>query len=309
MVEPRRVDIVIVSYNSGAFLERCLDSLASSETDGITLRVLVVDNASSDGTPERVAAREGQWLRLRRNEHNVGFATAANIGIRETDGEFVLLLNPDTVASPGAIRAAVRFLDETPDAAIVTPKLVLQDGSIDPGCHRGFPTPWASITYMVGLERLFPRVRLFNGYHRWDLPLDRVHAVDAVSGAFMLFRRSLVDRIGLFDERFFMYGEDIDFCLRATQSGGLVYYDPRTEVVHVKGTSTGIKSHSAHLSKADRQTRQRAMQAFYDSMKLFYDKHYAPENPRPLTWAVHGGIGLARTIASWRLQRKLRHRD
>ncbi len=306
MGERATVDIIIVAFNSGEFLDSCLDSIGAGTPAGLAINVLVVDNASTDGTADRAEVRTEPWLRVKRNERNVGFAAAANIGIRETHGEYVLLLNPDTVLSPEAIGAAVTFLRETDDAAIVSPKLVLQDGSIDPGCHRGFPTPWASFTYLAGLEKLFPKARLLNGYHRWDLPLDKVHAVDAVSGAFMLFRRSLVDRIGLFDERFFMYAEDVDFCMRAKQAGGLVYYDPRQEVVHIKGTSTGIKRHSDHISRANLETRKRALNAFYDSTKLFYDKHYAERNPRVLKWAVHSAVELTRPLANWRLKRRMR---
>ncbi|MGE0572234.1 MAG: glycosyltransferase family 2 protein [Dehalococcoidia bacterium] len=306
MGELATVDIIVVSFNSGEFLDGCLDSIGTGASAGLAINILVVDNASTDGTPDRVEARTEPWIRLKRNEGNLGFAAAANIGIRETRGEYILLLNPDTVLSPDAVRAAVTFLQETDDAAIVSPKLVLQGGAIDPGCHRGFPTPWASFTYLAGLEKFFPKVRLFNGYHRWDLPLDEVHAVDAVSGAFMLFRRSLVDRIGLFDERFFMYAEDVDFCMRAKQAGGRVYYDPRQEVVHIKGTSTGIKRHSDHISQANLETRKRALNAFYDSTKLFYDKHYAEGNPRPLKWAVHLAVEVTRPLANWRLKRRMR---
>lgn len=306
MGEKATIDIVIVSFNSGEFLDNCLDSIAASDWAGLKLNVLVVDNASTDGTADRAEARSEPWLRVKRNADNLGFAAAANVGIRETGSEYILLLNPDTVLSPEAIRAAVTFLQETPDAAIVSPKLVLQDGSIDPGCHRGFPTPWASFTYLAGLEKLFPKVRLFNGYHRWDLPMDKVHAVDAVSGAFMLFRRALVEQIGLFDERFFMYAEDVDFCMRARQSGARVYYDPRQEVIHIKGTSTGIKRHSDHISRANLETRRRALNAFYDSTKLFYDKHYAADHPRPLKWAVHLSVEATRPLANWRLKRRMR---
>jgi len=303
--DPATVDIIIVSFNSGDFLGDCLDSIGCSMAPGIEMRVLVVDNASTDGTPDRAEARTDPWLRVLRNQRNLGFATAVNVGLRETRGAFVLLLNPDTVVSPTAIRSAVTFLQERADAAIVSPRLVLQDGTIDAGCHRGFPTPWASFTYLAGLERLFPKMRLFNGYHRWDLALDEVHSVDAVSGAFMLFRRDLVDRIGLFDERFFMYAEDVDFCMRAQRPGVLVYYDPREEVVHIKGTSTGIKRHSDHISRADLETRRRALNAFYDSTKLFYDKHYAESHPRVLKWAVHGSVEVVRPFANWRLKRRM----
>jgi GT2 family glycosyltransferase len=159
---------------------------------------------------------------------------------------------------------------------------------------------------MAGLERLFPRSRLFNGYHRWHLPLDEAHEVDAVSGAFMLMRRSLLCEVGLLDERFFMYTEDVDLCLRAREAGHSVVYDPAVSVLHVKGTSSGIKRHSDAVSQAALETRRRALNAFYDSTKAFYDKHYARRYPRPLKWAVHGTVEMARPLANYRLRRRMR---
>jgi GT2 family glycosyltransferase len=300
------ISVVIVAFNSGRYIEQCLDSIRASETSRFRTEIIVVDNASTDGTAAWVEQAAGDGVRLVKNSENVGFAKAANIGIRASSGDYVLLLNPDTAVSPRAISTALDFLQTHPGAGIVTVKLELQDGRIDPGCHRGFPTPWASLTYLVGLERLFPKWRLVNGYHRWDLPLDRAHEVDAISGAFMLVRRQLLCDVGLFDERFFMYAEDVDLCLRAREAGYRVYFQPSETVLHVKGTSTGIKRHSAHFSQADLETRSRALNAFYDSTKAFFDKHYAAKYPRPLKWAVHATVEAARPVANFRLRRRMK---
>jgi GT2 family glycosyltransferase len=301
----RSVAVVIVSFNSWQFLQGCLESLGRTSREGGPIEVVVVDNASTDGTRENLRSCGHPGLRLIENESNSGFAAAANAGIRATESEYILLLNPDTVVSPTVIGAMVAFMEEHPEAGIASPKLVLQDGRIDPGCHRGFPTPWASLTYMTGLEKLFPKNRLFNGYHRWHLPLDETHEVDAVSGAFMLMRRSMLDEIGLMDERFWMYTEDVDLCLRAREAGYRVYYHPCETVLHVKGTSTGIKRHSDRISRADFATRSRALNAFYDSTKAFFDKHYAHRYPKPLTWLVHGAVEGARPVANHRLRRRM----
>lgn len=300
------VAVIIVAYNSGTYLDRCLESLAQTESPGIGLTVTVVDNNSIDGTPERLTGFEGLRLQLLRNDRNVGFAAAANRGIRATESEYVLLLNPDTVVGPRVIRRMVEFLGDHPDAGIVSPKLVMEDGRIDPACHRGFPTPWASVSYFTGLERLFPRVRLFNGYHRWDLPLEEPHEVDAISGAFFFARRAVLEAIGGFDEAFFMYGEDIDACLRAREQGFRVYYDPRETVLHVKGTSTGIQAHSLVASQANRAARVRTLDAFYDSMLVFYDKHYARRYPRLVGALMRTGIAVRRRQARRSLKRALR---
>lgn len=300
------VNIVIVTHNTGPFIERCLAHVAASDRTWCDMDAVVVDNGSSDGTVQRLRALAYPWLTVIDHGHNAGFAAASNVGIRASSGDYVLLLNPDTEVPPSTIGAMVRFMEETPRAAVVTPRLDLESGEIDHACHRGFPTPWASFTYMTGLERLFPKQPWANGYHRWHLGLDTVHEIDAPSGAFMLIRRSVIDEIGDLDERFFMYTEDVDFCMRAKQAGYGVWYHPGERVLHVKGTSTGIKKHSDHVSGATMHTRLLCLNAFYDSTKRFYDKHYAAKYPRPLKWAVHGLVEGARPFAVWRLRRRSR---
>ncbi len=301
-----RLGVVIVSHNPGPFLATCLERLDSSTRERFELEAVVVDNSSADDTVARLRARPYPWLRVVSHPRNAGFAVASNIGLRSLDGDYALLLNPDTELAPTTLDAMVSFMELHPEAAVVTPRLVLPDGSLDAACHRGFPTPWASFTYLAGLERAFPRHRWFNGYHRWDRPLDRAHEIDAPSGAFMLIRRRVLDEIGLLDERFFMYTEDVDFCLRARKAGYRVYYDPSETALHVKGTTTGIKRHTEQVSQASLETRVLCLNAFYDSTKKFYDKHYARSYPLPLKWAVHGLVEAGRPLAIWRLKRRMR---
>lgn len=299
-----RVSAVVVTYNSGPFVERCLAALDVAERGGWELEAVAVDNCSTDDTWQRLQ-RPYAWLRTIANDRNAGFAAATNMGIRATKGEYVLLLNPDTEVSPGAIGTLVRFLESHPQAGVVGPRLVLSDGRLDPACHRGFHTPWASLTYMLGLERLFPRARAFNGYHLGHLPMDRAHEIDSPSGACMLVRRAVLDRVGLLDEAFFMYAEDEDLCLRAKAAGYRVYYEPAATVLHVKGTSSGIKRHSERVSAATMETRLRSLEAFHDSMLTFYDKHYAARYPRPVRWLVAAAVGARRRVARWQLRRRL----
>ncbi len=305
-VQKATVAIIIVSYNSGYFVDRCLQSIAETSQECSNISVVVVDNNSTDGTDERLRGFEGLRLTILKNDANVGFAAAANRGLAATESEYVLLLNPDTLLPPGVIDRMESFMEEHPEAGIASPKLVMQDGEIDPACHRGYPTPWASVAYFSGLEKLFPRTRLFNGYHRWDLPLQETHEVDAVSGAFMFARRGVLEEIDGLDERFFMYGEDIDACLRARERGHRVFYVPSETVVHIKGTSTGIQAHSLKTSLASRATRVRTLNAFYDSMLFFYNKHYAKRYPRAVGAAMRTGIGARRWIARRKLNRAIR---
>ena len=297
--------MVIVSHNPGPFLYTCLERLAASTTERFALEAVVVDNASVDDTVERLRTLPYPWLRVIAHTSNAGFAVASNIGIRALAADYILLLNPDTELQPGTLDTMIQFMEAHPEAAVSSPRLVLPNGELDPACHRGFPTPWASLTYMAGLEKLFPRRRLFNGYHRWHEDLDQTHEIDAPSGAFMLIRSRVIEVIGVLDERFFMYTEDVDFCLRARKAGYRIYYHPAETVLHVKGTTTGIKRHTEHLSQASMETRLLCLNAFYDSTKKFYDKHYARAYPLPLKWAVHGLVEAGRPVAVWRLKRRL----
>jgi GT2 family glycosyltransferase len=295
---------VIVSFNSARFIGRCLESLDRERDDGMALEAVLVDNHSRDGTVGVARAAGYPWLRIIENNRNTGFAAAVNAGIRACGSGDVLLLNPDTEVAPGAVRELRSFLETHPAAGIVGPRLMLATGQPDRAGHRGFPTPWASFAEMVGLARLFPRSPRFNRYHLEHLPMDHAHEVDATSGAAMLIRRAVIERVGPFDEAFFMYGEDLDFCLRAKEAGFAVYYNPDATVVHVKGASSGIKGHSHAVSSADRATRRRATEAFHRSMWLFYRKHYATRYPAPLTWVIHATIELRRRLALWRLGRQ-----
>jgi GT2 family glycosyltransferase len=301
-----RVSVVIVTYNQGPYIEPCLRSLDQSNHERFILEATIVDNGSADDTVARLRALPYPWLRIIENGRNAGFAAASNVGIRATDGDYVLLLNPDTELPKTTLDAMVAFLEAHPRAAVVTPRLELEDGRIDPACHRGFPTPWVSLTYLSGLSRLFPHSRRFSRYHLGYLPLDEAHEIDAPSGAFMLIRRSVIAAIGDLDERFFMYTEEVDFCLRAKKAGYSIWYDPSETVLHVKGTATGIKKHSADIATANLATRLLCLNAFYDSTRKFYDKNYAAANPRVVGWAVHGIVEIARPIAVWRLKRRFR---
>ncbi|MEK7543838.1 MAG: glycosyltransferase family 2 protein [Patescibacteria group bacterium] len=267
------LSIVIVSYNTREVLRACLASLAASETKGDRWEVIVVDNASNDGSPEEVSAKGGpaygwksQNLTLIQNEKNVGFAAANNQGIRASRGRYILLLNSDTEMTPGTLGELKGYMDANRDVGAITCRVNLADGSLDPACHRGFPTPWASFTYFMGFEKMFGTSRLFGQYHQGFRSLKDIHDVDCISGAFFLVRRSVIDQIGLFDEKFFMYGEDIDWCFRIRASNHRIVFYPAVSIIH--------KKHQSGLGHPDAQTRRRTKQYFYDAMKLFYSKHY-----------------------------------
>jgi N-acetylglucosaminyl-diphospho-decaprenol L-rhamnosyltransferase len=278
------IGIVIVNYNTRDLLRTCLQTVYAS-TGGLDYALCVVDNCSSDGSAAMVAAGFPQ-VRLIANDENVGYPAANNQGLRALgypDGaetpRFALLLNPDTELPPDALAGMVRFMEEHPEAAAAGPRLLLRDGSLDLACRRSFPSPAVSFYRLSGLSRLFPRSRRFGRYNLTYLDPDQVAEVDSVVGAFMLVRREAIRQVGLLDESFFMYGEDLDWCYRFKTAGWKVYYNPAVTVLHVKRAAS---RHSA-----------RAQVEFWRAMRLFYQKHYAAQTSPLIHWLIMGTLGAA----------------
>ena len=226
------VSVVVVSYRCADHLGTCLDALAQHHD--VAHEVIVVDNASGDGTAEVAGGRPGVTLVER--DANGGFARAANEGMARATGRAVLVLNPDAVVPPGTLRACLDALWAEPDVAVLGPRVVDAQGSVDARCHRRFPTAWSALCFMTGLDRVLPW-RSAQGYLMRYLPDDQPADVDAVSGAFMLMRVDALHEVGGFDQQFFMYAEDIDLCMRFRAAGWRVGYRPVATVVHVGGGS------------------------------------------------------------------------
>jgi len=256
--------VVILNYNTRDLLAACLDSLR--EQRGLAFEVCVVDNASSDGSADMLAGLFPE-ITLVRNPTNAGFSAGNNAGLRAAgwpehgNARHVILLNPDTVVPPDALAGMVAFADANPDVGVVGPRLLLLDGTLDKACRRGFPTPAAAFYRFSGLSRLFPRSPRFGRYNMTFAPEDQQLDVDSVVGACMLVRAEAVAKVGLMDERFFMYGEDLDWCLRVKQLSYRVVYDP-TVIVH-------------HVKRAASRKSAKAQYEFQRAMWLFYQKHYA----------------------------------
>lgn len=280
------VAIVIVSYNTRELLRACLESLAEGAARS-QVTTWVVDNASSDGSAELVRA-SFPGVRLISSAHNGGFAYANNLALREAlsgDGrpDYVLLLNPDTTTPPGSIDALIGYLERCPKVGACGPKLLLPDGSLDLACRRSFPTPEVSLYRMLGLARLFPRSPRFARYNMTYLSPDQETEVDSVVGACMLVRRPIVEEVGLLDETFFMYGEDLDWAYRIKQHGWQIMYVPSVTVYHHKRASSS-------------QRPFQTIRHFYDAMRIFYRKHYAATTPAPVGWLIELGITLKEAL-------------
>ena len=267
------LSIIILNFNTRDLLATCLAKVFASNLASFRIETTVCDNGSTDGSAEMVKQRFPQ-VALIASRRNLGFAAGNNPGIRRAQGRYVLLLNSDTEVSPGALVSMITFMDSHRTAGAATCKLVLADGSMDPACHRGFPTPWAAVSYFLGLEALLPKNRLFGQYHQGYKDLTAIHEVDVISGAFFMVRREVLGQVGLLDEDYFFYGEDMDWAFRIHEAGWKVMFNPQVTVIHRKKASG-----RAH---ADRARRIQTQLYFYQYNKLFYRKNYAGRYPRML---------------------------
>jgi N-acetylglucosaminyl-diphospho-decaprenol L-rhamnosyltransferase len=280
---------VIVSYDVRDLLQGCLGSIERSATR-LRLDVWVVDSGSSDGTPTMIREKF-PWVHLIESE-NIGFSRGNNLALRQilADAQtgdlprFVLLLNPDTELPTTALSNMVDFLEAHPEAGVVGPKLVRNDGSLDLACRRSFPSPGVSFFHFVGLGRIFPRSRIFGRYNLTYLDPDEISEVDSVVGAFMLVRGEILRTVGLLDEEFFLYGEDLDWALRIKKAGWKVLYNGAVSVFHLKRASS-------------RQRSTQSLIAFHNAMLIFFRKHYAADTAAPVRWLVVLAIYLRAAIA------------
>lgn len=284
------LSIITVSYNTKEFIRKLLSSIEENISKEISYEVVVVDNASSDSSVLMIE-KEFPKVKLIANKDNLGFSKANNIGIKKASkSRYVLFLNPDTLLEKGTIEYMIKFMDEHSNAGASTCKVVMGNGQIDDATHRGFPTPWNSLTHFSGVSKLMPKSTFLNGYYLGWKDIDKVHEIDALAGAFMLVRREAGEDVRWWDEDYFFYGEDIDFCYMLKQKGWKIYYVPNVSIFHHKGVSGGIKKNSKEISTATKETRARITKSRFNAMKIFYKKHYAKKYPGLLTLLVMLGI-------------------
>jgi hypothetical protein len=290
------LSIVIVSYNTKDVLKECLESIYKTAKN-LSFEVIVVDNASKDGTKEEITKLKNINLKFIQNKENLGFSKANNVGIKETTGRYVLFLNPDVVVHANTMQGMVDFMDKEKSAGAATCKVVLTSGQIDDASHRGFPTPWNALTHFSGMAKLFGKTKHFGGYNLKHLDLSTMHEIEALAGAFMIVRREAGEEVKWWDEDYFFYGEDLDFCYMLKQKGWKIYYVPEFTVLHYKGVSGGLKKVSKDITTADSETKIRATKARFDAMRIFYKKHYEEKYPWLITRLVYFGISLKQLIS------------
>jgi GT2 family glycosyltransferase len=272
------ISVVIVSYNTKTFLIACLRALYSSQGIKQPLQVIVVDNASQDGSVEAVCASFPQVEVIAESE-NLGFSKANNIGLKRSNGEYILLLNPDTVVNPDVLRIMEDYLSEHAKVGMLGCKLVTSDGKLDLACRRKFPSAWDGLCRATGFSELFPKWRLFGGYNLRYLDENKTYPVDCINGAFMFCRREAVLEVGPMDEAFFMYAEDIDWCYRFKQSGWQVVYHPAATTLHVKGASSSTRINSM-------------IKELFRSNEMFCRKHYFSRTGLVGQFVVISGLRL-----------------
>ena len=273
--------IVIVNYNTEKLTLECIDSVYKSHLP-YTFEIFVVDNHSSDNSIEAIKKRYPK-VKLIENKENVGFSKANNQAIRQAQGRYVLLLNSDTILMENTLGVMTQYMDNHMDVGATGCEVLLPTGELDQACHRGFPTPQASFYYMSGLAKKYPNSPKYNSYHKSYLNMKEIHEIDCLVGAFMLVRKETIDQVGMLDEEFFMYGEDIDWCYRIKEAGWGIIYNPTVSIIHHKGASS-------------RKKPFKIVYEFHRAMYLFHKKHYAKKYSIFVNGIVYAGIATKLSI-------------
>ena len=276
-----KLSIIIVNYKTYDYTFSAIKSVLNSYID-FEYEIFLIDNASNDGSIEKLEQDffdkiSNNKIEIIKNTENLGFAKANNIAIKKSNSDYILLLNSDTKVSNTAIYGSVNYLESLHKPAILTCKVLLEDGKLDHSCKRGFPTPEASFYYFTKLDKKNPQK--YGAYDYLTLDENEIGYVDAVSGAFMLIAKEIIENVGLLDEDYFMYAEDIDYCYRAKQAGYEVIYYPKETITHYK-------------NKSRPKRKYKTIYNFYHTMWLFYKKHYIKKYNPLVTLSVICGISL-----------------
>jgi GT2 family glycosyltransferase len=276
------LSIIIVNFETFEMTKQTINSVLNQKHP-FNYDVYVVDNASQDGSFKELKktfikeSEDGKIIFIQ-NSENGGFAQANNLALKQTNSDYLLLLNSDTVVVGGCLEKSMEYIQNHPDTGVLGCKVMLPDGTLDKACRRSFPEFSVSFYRMTGLSKLFPKSERFGRYNLTYLDENETYEVDCVMGAFMLLKSSTVDEVGLLDEKFFMYGEDIDWCYRIKNAGWKIIYYSEAEIIHYKGSSNSKKQN------------KRMIHEFYRAMYLFYNKHYKEDYPWVTTLATYMGI-------------------
>lgn len=293
------LSIIILNFNTKQVTLEAIESIAvnyASEVKKGDFELIVTDNGSSDGSLE--AFREYKKKTSIKTFHvvdnggNIGFGAGNNKGVPYAKGTYVLFLNSDTIVYKDTLRYMLDFMEKHQDVGAASCKLINKDGEIDFNCHRGFPTPWNAFCYFSGIEKLFPHSRFFAGYTQGWKDLATTHEVDVIEGAFMLMPRVIGEKVGWWDEDYFFYGEDIQFCYDIKKLEKKISYIGEMSIMHIGGLSSGIKKKSQHITKANVEGKRMIQKARFNAMKIFYKKNYKGVYPGWIQWLIFTVIDI-----------------
>lgn len=278
------LSVIIVNYKTQELTLNCIDSVIKSNTKGLVYEIIVVDNASEDGSLEAIE-KQFPEVKIIRNHENQGFAKANNLGIKAAKGDYILLLNSDTIVEQNTLKGALSFISDHKHIGALGCKILLPSGKLDLACKRSFPTPLNGLYHSLNLDVAFPDSVRFGAYNLTYVDENKTCSIDCIMGAFMLVPRVVIDQVGMLDEDYFMYGEDIDWCYRIKGAGYQVMYYPEVRIFHHKKAS-GIEKRNPKV-----------IEAFYDSMMIFYRKHYENKYSKLTQWCVNTGTVIMKKKA------------
>jgi len=293
------LSIIILTYNTKDITFQAVKSVENNYVEEVKsgkYEVIVADNASTDGSLEFFREYRKKTkikaFTVVDNGGNLGFSKGNNKGVPHANGRYVLFLNPDTIVYEHVLDYMIDFMDRNPDVGASSCRLINKDNELDFNCHRGFPTPWNAFCYFSGLTRKFPTSRIFAGYTQGWKDLTTNHEVDAIEGAFMLMPREIGEKVGWWDEDYFFYGEDLQFCFDIKKLGYKIYYIGERTIMHIGGASSGIKKKTENITTANLETKLRLQKARFEAMRIFYKKNYRRKYPRLITWIIEKGITM-----------------
>jgi hypothetical protein len=283
------LDIVIVSHNVKDLLIDCLKSIYKNKTEKDEWNVIVVDNASTDGTATAIK-KEFPEVHFIESKTNLGFAKGNNLAREFVKSDNILFLNPDTKIVGDVIQKTISILESKKETGAVGCRVMLPDGNIDYSCHRGLPTIWNTFSYWSGFSKLFPKSKFFAGYAATYLDYNESHEIDCISGTYLLARKKVLDEVNWWDEDYFWNGEDIEMCYQIRKHGWKIWYEANSEILHFKGSSSGLWKTAK--TKVPKETSLKAAKSAARVMNIFVKKHWKELGPAPLIALVWLGIIL-----------------
>ncbi len=289
------LSIIILNYNSGNYLQKCLSSIQSSNLDPKYYEIIVVDNNSTDESISLAKQLKFGNLKFKILSDNQGFAHGNNQGVKliSSKSTLVMFLNPDTILETNTLSKLTNYFDANPQVCAVTPQIILaKTGQLQPECHRGFPTPLRSFFHFSKIAKLFPGSSFFNGYFQGHLNTNTVHPVEAGVGACLILRRKVGDNLRWWDEDYFMYGEDLQLSWDLWHQGYNLFFVPDIKITHFQGISSGIIQHTISTTKASSETKKRSILATTQAMRVFFQKNLASSYPKIFSSLIILAINL-----------------